>query len=180
MLLETHFLFNGFFLVILPFSFLHGNGNGNQHRTIILLVYPQCRIALCFKMRWNKGLKALPDCGFLFIPFFRLFFIASVVFHCNSPPTHPEGHFMYICRWGECGLYFYSFRCCVRDMRTSHRLTALNVFFSASFLLQQTVWIDAFFFCVEKQCTSLFLLFFFLHVRRYAGHALNLTMFCCK
>ena len=98
---------------------------------LFLLVYPQCRIALCFKMRWNKGLKALPDYSFLFILFFsRLFFTASVVFHCNPP----EGHFMYICWWGERGLYVYSFRCCVRGMRTSHRLIALNGFSVVVFL----------------------------------------------
>ena len=63
-----------------------------------------------------------------------------------------------------------------------HHIDSLlwTVFLLLFFFFQQTVWTDAFFFCVEKQCSSLFLLFFFLYVRRYAGHALNLTMFCCK
>ena len=86
-------------------------------------------------------------------------------------PLRVRLRFMDVCWWRERGLYVYSFRCCVGDMRTSHRLTALNGFFcKLSFAANCLDWcIFFFFFCVEKQYSSLFLLFFFLHVRRYAG-----------
>ena len=131
-------------------------------------------------MRWNKGLKALPDYSFLFILFFsRLFFTASVVFHCNPPP--PPKAILCTYAGGENVGCTFTHSDAVY-VACGHHIDSLlwTVFLLLFFFFQQTVWTDAFFFCVEKQCSSLFLLFFFLYVRRYAGHALNLTMFCCK
>ena len=147
MLLETHFLFNGFFFSYSSFFFPPWEREWESAQDDYFAGISAVSHSPLFQNAMEQRAEGIARLWLSFHSFF------SFIFHCKCgiplqlpPPTHPEGHFMYICRWGECGLYFYSFRCCVRDMRTSHRLTALNVFFSASFLLQQTVWIDAFFF----------------------------------